>query len=713
MGAAGRLGTDVERAHAAAGEPFDLVRLGRRQLDLARPDALADGLADATFDVLLNCAAYHDTDQAEDDAAVAFAVNGHAVQRLAQVCERKDARFIHVSTDYVFGGDAVRRTPLREGDPAAPVNVYGASKALGETLARLALDDLVILRVASLFGTATDATRGNFVETIIRVAREEQALRVVDDQIMSPTATSDVAATILKMLTEACPPGTYHLVNTGAVSWFGFAKAIVQRLGMAATVTPCRSDDTGRRAPRPAFSALDNAKVCEAFAAMPPWQDALGRYLHARGFVKKGAAGRARGAASTGKGRQAPRPFIFGGHPSRDDTAFVATEALYPRTRNLGNLAFRHAIDLHLGPALPVVGWTEPSARINAGGDVGVVPAANQLGRHGDFGRLAKRFEAVDVPLVMIGLGAQSDVRFTLPDVPPSTITWLHRVVERAPGIDPNLAVRGEFTRDVLHRYGLADHAAVVGCPSLFINPSQTLGLDIAARVGRRARRVAVVAGHQQWRHLSAIEQSLGRLVSRTNGSYIGQDPLEMVMLTRGEARRLSAQSLQACRDHVCPDMELEDFARWSERHGQAFFDVPAWLEHYRRFDFVVGTRIHGVMLALQAGVPALCIAHDSRTLELCETMRVPHVLARDHPQGLAEDQLWPLFQFDGAEFDANRRRLCARYTAFLEGNGLPVADWVRRMAESPRKEAPSGQVRGGKPTRMEQPSAGRAAGGK
>ena len=136
--------------------------------------------------------------------------------------------------------------------------------------------------------------------------------------------------------------------------------------------------------------------------------------------------------------------------------------------------------------------------------------------------------------------------------------------------------------------------------------------------------------------------------------------------------------------------MELEDFVRWSERHGQAFFDAAVWMEHYRRFDFVVGTRIHGVMLALQAGVPALCIAHDSRTLELCETMKVPHVLARDHPQGLAEDQLWPLFHFDGVEFDANRRRLCARYVAFLEGNGLQVADWVRLMAEPPRMEQPS-----------------------
>lgn len=696
LGATGRLGTALGRAHSAAGEPLDLMQRGRRNLNLANPEALADALAEVSFDVLLNCAAYHDTDQAEDNSAVAFAVNGHAVQRLAQVCERKGARFIHVSTDYVFGGDAVRRVPLTEADPPAPVNVYGASKALGETLARLALEELVVLRVASLFGEpGTDAKRSNFVDTIIRVGREQQSLRVVDDQIMSPTATADVAAMILKMLTEGCFPGTYHVVNTGAVSWFGFAKAIMHRVGMAATVTPCRSDESGRKAPRPAFSALDNAKVREELGAVPPWQDALGRYLHTGGFVEKGTTWVA--ACATGDAVQdrhaAPRPFLFGGYPTNRDIAFVATEALYRRTSNLGNLAFNHAIDRQLGPGLPAVGWAEPVARVNAAGDVGVVPAANQLGRHVDFGDLAKRFEEVDVPLVMIGLGAQSDFRFTLPDVSPGTITWLHRVVERASGTNPNLAVRGEFTREVLNRHGLGDHAEVVGCPSLFINPAAALGRDIAARIGCPLGRVAVVAGHQRWQHLSAIEQSLGRVVSSTNGSYIGQDPLEMVMLTRGEARHLSAQSLQACRDYVCPDMELKDFTRWSERYGQAFFDVVDWMEHYRRFDLVVGTRIHGVMLALQAGVPALCIAHDSRTLELCETMKVPHVLAQDHLRGFAEDQLWSLFDFDGAEFDANRRRLCARYVAFLEGNGLRAADWVRQLAEPLAAGAQEGPV--------------------
>ena len=683
LGAAGRLGGDLQRVHAA-GAPFDLVPLGRHHLDLAQPDAVARDLADTTFDVLVNCAAHHDTDAAEDNAALAFAVNGHAVRHLAEVCAGKGARLIHISTDYVFGGDTVRRRPLAEDAPAAPVNVYGASKALGETLARLALEDLVIVRVASLFGASpANAKRGNFVATIIRAGREQGALRVVDDQIMSPTFTADVAAVVLKMLGEGCAPGTYHVVNTGAASWFGFASSIVRRLGISASVTPCRSDESGRRAVRPAFSALDNAKACDAFGPIAAWQDALGRYFRACGHAEARPSSRARPAVA---GTQQERPFLFGANPRRD-SCFQATEALYRETGNQGNVAFLYAIDEHLGPKLPVVSWAAPPSSVNASGDLGVLPAANQLGRHADFSRLAKRFEAVDIPLVMIGLGAQSDVRFTVPDVPPGTISWLHRIVERAPGATPNLAVCGDFTLRVLRTHGLADHATVVGCPSLFINPSATLGRDIVARV-RRPKRVAVVAGHQRWHHLGAIERSLGALVSETNGSYIGQDPLELVMLTRGEAHGMTEEDLLACRDYVCPDMSLEDFIRWSRRHGQTFFDASAWMEHYRRFDFVVGTRVHGVMLALQAGVPALCLAHDSRTLELCQTMRVPHVLARDHRAGLSLKQLVPLFDFDGAAFDANRRRLCARYVAFLEGNGLQVADWVRDLAADRFTEA-------------------------
>ncbi len=282
LGPNGQLGHDVIRAHVQAGEPFELRPLARDRLDVAAPGAVERVLGGLDFDVLVNATAHNLVDRAEEEAASAFAVNAHAVQAMARVCAARGARLFHVSTDYVFGGDAARTWPFREDDPIAPVNVYGASKALGETLARLACEDAVILRVASLFGTAGAGGKGgNFVETMIRIGREKGALRVVDDQTMSPTATADVATILLRMLTDGCEPGLYHAVNDGSATWFEFAREIIRLAGVEATVTPCSSDEYVTRAARPRYSALDNTKVSAAFGAMPPWQDALERYLRA------------------------------------------------------------------------------------------------------------------------------------------------------------------------------------------------------------------------------------------------------------------------------------------------------------------------------------------------------------------------------------------------------------------------------------------------
>ena len=282
LGPGGQLGYDFRRAHEEAGKPFDLFPLARGKLDVSSPEKIEPILGGLDFDALVNCTGYHKTDEVGDNAALAFAVNAHAVRAMARACAGKGARLFHVGTDYVFGGDAARTRPFREDDPAAPVNVYGASKAMGETLARLACEDAVILRVASLFGTAGASGKGgNFVETMIRLGREKGALRVVDDQTMSPTATADVARVLLRMLAEGCAPGLYHVVNGGSATWFEFAREIVRLAGVETAVTPCSSEEYPTRAARPRYSVLDNAKAEAAFGAMPPWQDALECYLRA------------------------------------------------------------------------------------------------------------------------------------------------------------------------------------------------------------------------------------------------------------------------------------------------------------------------------------------------------------------------------------------------------------------------------------------------
>ena len=283
LGPHGQLGYDVCLEHARLGEPFDLVCLPRETLDLAAPGAIDRVLGGLQFDALVNCAAYTGVDRAEDDATGAFAVNARAVQALARVCAARRARFLHISTDYVFGGDAMRQEPLREDDETAPLNVYGASKAMGETRATLESGDVVILRTASLFGVAgTGGSGDNVVETMIRTVRGTGRLRAVSDQTMSPTASADVARVVVRMVKDGCAPGIYHVVNAGSATWFEFACEVVRRAGVAADVEPCAAEDYPARAPRPRFSVLDNAKISAAFGAMPAWRDALERYLRAR-----------------------------------------------------------------------------------------------------------------------------------------------------------------------------------------------------------------------------------------------------------------------------------------------------------------------------------------------------------------------------------------------------------------------------------------------
>ena len=280
LGPYGQLGFDVRHVHARLPDPFDLILVPRETLDLTVPGSIDRLLGDSHFDALVNCAAYTQVNRAEDDATGAFAVNMRAVQAMARVCAAKRARLLHISSDYVFGGDAAWRRPFREDDPTAPVNVYGASKAMGETRARLECDDVVILRTASLFGVAGSGGRGdNVVETMIRAAREKGRLRVVDDQTMSPTASADVAHVVLRMVKDGCAPGIYHVVNGGSATWFEFASEIVRRTGVAADVEPCATDEYPLRAQRPRYSVLNNAKASAAFGDMPAWQDALERYL--------------------------------------------------------------------------------------------------------------------------------------------------------------------------------------------------------------------------------------------------------------------------------------------------------------------------------------------------------------------------------------------------------------------------------------------------
>ena len=240
LGPNGQLGTDIRAVNAARAKPFDILCIDRVRLDLSEIEPAIDVLRGIDFGCLINCSSYHKTDDVERNAQLAFAINTHLPQALARLCAEKGARLVHISTDYVFGGQA-KRKPLAEDDGKAPLNVYGASKGMGEDLVLRTQADALILRVASLFGVAGASGKGgNFVETMIRFGREKGHLRVVADQTMSPTSTADIATAMFALLDRQAPHGVWHVVNSGSATWHDFATEIVKRANFLRRVPDAR-----------------------------------------------------------------------------------------------------------------------------------------------------------------------------------------------------------------------------------------------------------------------------------------------------------------------------------------------------------------------------------------------------------------------------------------------------------------------------------------
>ncbi len=241
------LAADVADALRAAAAT-DMVLTDRDDLDILDADAVA--IAVAGRDLVINCAAFTAVDAAEDEEDVAYAVNAIGPRNLARAAAAAGARMVHISTDYVFAGDATE--PYAEDAPMNPVGAYGRTKAAGEAAVRESGADALILRTAYLYGRGGPC----FPKTIAKAGRERGALSVVDDQIGQPTWTRDVADFMLRLLAADAPAGTYHATSAGQCSWYDFAKEVVASAGLRDIVSPTDSSGSARKAPRPAWSVL-------------------------------------------------------------------------------------------------------------------------------------------------------------------------------------------------------------------------------------------------------------------------------------------------------------------------------------------------------------------------------------------------------------------------------------------------------------------------
>jgi len=250
LGGRGMLGSDVTYACIDAG--CDAESLDLPEFDITREGDLAEAVGSA--DLLVNCAAYTNVDKAESEYDIAYQVNAAAVGQLGKLAQRSKKWLLHVSTDFVFDGESPR--PYRETDEANPINVYGRTKLAGEQLLAQSGCAHCLLRIEWSYGRAGD----NFIKKVVSRAQQDKMLKVVDDQIGAPTATTRIASVICKLLSKK-PVGCFHYAAAGRASRFEVARFVLNKLGIHAELSPCETADFETPARRPLNSLFDCGKI--------------------------------------------------------------------------------------------------------------------------------------------------------------------------------------------------------------------------------------------------------------------------------------------------------------------------------------------------------------------------------------------------------------------------------------------------------------------
>jgi len=283
-GADGQLGSDL----CIALKKHELATLTISDGDIADLDFIRGQALKSRPEVIINTASFVRVDDCENQRELAFRVNALGAKNAALAAQEIKARLVHISTDYVFGcGADPRSTPYLEADEPRPCNVYGASKLEGDNHVRTLCSDHVIVRSSALFGTAGAMGKGgNFVETILKLAGEKPELRVVDDQVFSPTYTHDLALKISQII-ETALTGIIHVTNSGACSWYEFSVEILRQAGLKTPVLPITSAQYPQRAKRPRYSVLGHGELRRlGMDDLRPWQEALADYLRRKGHIK-------------------------------------------------------------------------------------------------------------------------------------------------------------------------------------------------------------------------------------------------------------------------------------------------------------------------------------------------------------------------------------------------------------------------------------------
>jgi len=292
-GANGQLGTDLCKVL----RDFELIPLTHKDIEISDMSSVKQAFSKYRPDIIINTAGYVRVDDCEIEKDKAFSVNALGARNVAVVAQELGARLVHLSTDYVFGGvgetlvvsrkaGGDKPRPYTEFDVPAPLNTYGKSMLAGENFVQHLCHKHFIVRTSGLFGVAGSRGKGgNFIETMLKLARERDELRVVNDQVFSPTYTMDLARKIAQLMTTDYY-GIFHITNRGVCSWYEFTTGILKLVGIKTPVVPITSDQYPQKARRPRYSVLDNYHLrLLGVDDMRPWQEALKDYMVTKGHI--------------------------------------------------------------------------------------------------------------------------------------------------------------------------------------------------------------------------------------------------------------------------------------------------------------------------------------------------------------------------------------------------------------------------------------------
>lgn len=283
IGADGQLGTDLCKVIPKE----ERVPLTIRNIDVTNREQTFAVIKKFSPQIVINTAAYHRVDDCEDHEMEAFAVNAVGAKHVAEACREIDAALVYISTDYVFDGE--KGTPYAETDPPNPQSVYAISKLAGEQCVKCILEKYFIVRSSGLYGVAGCLGKGggNFVENMIKRAETQPELKVVTDEVLSPTYTLDLAKKIYELV-KTNKYGLYHIVNQGECSWHDFAVKIFELLGKKVKINPITSAEFETKAKRPRYSVLRSAGLAELGSDnLRDWQEALRAYLIEKGYISR------------------------------------------------------------------------------------------------------------------------------------------------------------------------------------------------------------------------------------------------------------------------------------------------------------------------------------------------------------------------------------------------------------------------------------------